>query len=104
MCKEDRHDDDHERSRVPRQGPDRDRGAAEATAQTGRSGHQDHGDTICGTDVHIIKGEYPVRPGLIGHEPVGNIDQLGEELEDEYSIGQRVIVGAITPCGSASIA
>lgn len=28
--------------------------------------------TICGTDVHILKGEYPVEPGLIiGHEPVG---------------------------------
>ena len=28
--------------------------------------------TICGTDVHILKGEYPVREGLIvGHEPVG---------------------------------
>jgi alcohol dehydrogenase len=55
--------------------------------------------TICGTDVHIVKGEYPVRPGLIlGHEPVGVIDALGEGLE-EYAIGQRVIVGAITPCG-----
>jgi threonine dehydrogenase-like Zn-dependent dehydrogenase len=30
--------------------------------------------TICGTDVHILKGEYPVRAGLtIGHEPVGII-------------------------------
>ena len=56
--------------------------------------------TICGTDVHIVKGEYPVRPGLIlGHEPVGIIEELGEGLEDEYRIGQRVIVGAITPCG-----
>jgi threonine dehydrogenase-like Zn-dependent dehydrogenase len=56
--------------------------------------------TICGTDVHIVKGEYPVRPGLVlGHEPVGVIDQLGEGLEDEYAVGQRVIVGAITPCG-----
>lgn len=56
--------------------------------------------TICGTDVHIVKGEYPVRPGLIlGHEPVGVIDELGEGLEDEYRVGQRVIVGAITPCG-----
>src|SRR5574339_564893 len=56
--------------------------------------------TICGTDVHIIKGEYSVRPGLIlGHEPVGVIDQLGPGLEGEYQIGQRVIVGAITPCG-----
>ena len=28
--------------------------------------------TICGTDPHIVRGEYPVRPGLvIGHEPVG---------------------------------
>lgn len=31
--------------------------------------------TICGTDVHILKGEYPVKPGLIiGHEPVGVIE------------------------------
>ena len=56
--------------------------------------------TICGTDVHIVKGEYPVRPGLvIGHEPVGVIDTLGEGLADEYTVGDRVIVGAITPCG-----
>ena len=56
--------------------------------------------TICGTDVHIVKGEYPVRPGLIlGHEPVGVIHELGSGLETEYEVGQRVIVGAITPCG-----
>src|SRR6476469_5554338 len=56
--------------------------------------------TICGTDVHIVKGEYPVKPGLIlGHEPVGVIDSLGDGLEDEYFVGQRVVVGAITPCG-----
>jgi threonine dehydrogenase-like Zn-dependent dehydrogenase len=56
--------------------------------------------TICGTDVHIVRGEYPVRPGLIlGHEPVGVIDELGAGLKDQYTIGQRVIVGAITPCG-----
>ncbi len=56
--------------------------------------------TICGTDVHIVRGEYPVKPGLIlGHEPVGVIDQLGQGLEPLYSVGQRVIVGAITPCG-----
>jgi threonine dehydrogenase-like Zn-dependent dehydrogenase len=56
--------------------------------------------TICGTDVHIVKGEYPVRPGLIlGHEPVGVIEELGEGLDREYQIGQRVIAGAITPCG-----
>lgn len=56
--------------------------------------------TICGTDVHIVRGEYPVRPGLIiGHEPVGVIEALGGGLEPEYEVGQRVIVGAITPCG-----
>jgi alcohol dehydrogenase len=56
--------------------------------------------TICGTDVHIVRGEYPVKPGLIiGHEPVGVIDALGPGLEGEYHVGQRVIAGAITPCG-----
>ena len=56
--------------------------------------------TICGTDVHIVRGEYPVKPGLVlGHEPVGVIEELGAGLEETYSVGQRVIVGAITPCG-----
>jgi alcohol dehydrogenase len=55
--------------------------------------------TICGTDVHILKGEYPVKSGLIiGHEPVGVIAKLGEGVTG-YRVGQRVIVGAITPCG-----
>lgn len=55
--------------------------------------------TICGTDLHILRGEYPVKPGLvIGHEPVGLIEELGEGLNG-YKIGDRVLVGAITPCG-----
>lgn len=55
--------------------------------------------TICGTDVHILKGEYPVRPGLtVGHEPVGIIEKLGAAVHG-YEVGQRVIAGAITPCG-----
>jgi threonine dehydrogenase-like Zn-dependent dehydrogenase len=55
--------------------------------------------TICGTDVHILKGEYPVKPGLtIGHEPVGVVEELGAAVTG-YQIGQRVIAGAITPCG-----
>jgi threonine dehydrogenase-like Zn-dependent dehydrogenase len=55
--------------------------------------------TICGTDLHILRGEYPVKPGLvIGHEPVGIIEELGEGLSG-YTIGDRVLVGAITPCG-----
>jgi alcohol dehydrogenase len=55
--------------------------------------------TICGTDVHILKGEYPVRPGLIvGHEPVGVIEKLGSAVQG-YREGQRVVAGAITPSG-----
>ena len=55
--------------------------------------------TICGTDVHILKGEYPVREGLIvGHEPVGVIEALGAGVTG-YTRGDRVIAGAITPCG-----
>lgn len=58
--------------------------------------------TICGTDVHILKGEYPVHPGLIvGHEAVGVIHELGLGVSG-YSVGDRVLVGAITPCGQCS--
>lgn len=75
-----------ERKPVPRAGP------GEAVVKVTLT-------TICGTDVHILKGEYPVAPGLtIGHEPVGVIAELGPGVEG-YSLGQRVVVGAITPCG-----
>lgn len=58
--------------------------------------------TICGTDVHILKGEYPVEHGLtIGHEPVGVIEKLGSEVKGFHE-GQRVIAGAITPSGHSN--
>ena len=58
--------------------------------------------TICGTDIHILKGEYPVARGLtIGHEPVGVIEKLGSAVEG-YAEGQRVIAGAITPSGHSN--
>src|ERR1700682_2955348 len=58
--------------------------------------------TICGTDLHILKGEYPVKTGLIiGHEPVGVIHELGVGLSG-YKVGDRVLVGAITPCGQCN--
>jgi threonine dehydrogenase-like Zn-dependent dehydrogenase len=67
-------------------------GAGEAVVRTTLT-------TICGTDVHIVKGEYPVRAGLvIGHELVGVIEELGAGVTG-YSVGERVLVGAITPCG-----
>ncbi len=58
--------------------------------------------TICGTDLHILRGEYPVKRGLIiGHEPVGVIDELGPGVTG-YQAGDRVLVGAITPCGQCN--
>jgi threonine dehydrogenase-like Zn-dependent dehydrogenase len=58
--------------------------------------------TICGTDVHILKGEYPVERGLtIGHEPVGVIERLGSAVQG-YREGQRAIAGAITPSGHSN--
>lgn len=58
--------------------------------------------TICGTDIHILRGEYPVAKGLtIGHEPVGIIEKLGAQVQG-FSEGQRVIAGAITPSGHSN--
>jgi alcohol dehydrogenase len=56
--------------------------------------------TICGTDVHIWREEYPVDRGrIVGHEHVGVIRELGEAVSG-YEVGDRVLVGAITPCGT----
>jgi len=58
--------------------------------------------TICGTDVHILKGEYPVAEGLtVGHEPVGVVERLGSAVKG-YKEGQRVVAGAITPSGHSN--
>ncbi|MEN5236162.1 NAD(P)-dependent alcohol dehydrogenase [Pseudomonas sp. TWI923] len=58
--------------------------------------------TICGTDVHILRGEYPVAKGLtVGHEPVGVIEKLGSQVQGFHE-GQRVIAGAITPSGHSN--
>lgn len=69
------------------------------TAGPGEAVMQVRLTTICGTDIHIVRGEYPVRPGLIiGHEAMGVIHELGAGVTG-YQLGQRVLVGAITPCG-----
>jgi len=59
--------------------------------------------TICGTDLHILRGEYPVKPGLvIGHEPVGVIHELGVGIT-EYAVGERVLGGPLLLAGNATI-
>lgn len=59
--------------------------------------------TICGTDLHILKGDVPeVEVGrILGHEGIGTITQVGEGVT-RLSVGDRVILGCISPCGSCS--
>ncbi|MFB7110870.1 zinc-dependent alcohol dehydrogenase family protein [Streptomyces sp. NPDC056190] len=56
--------------------------------------------TICGTDLHILKGDVPeVRPGtVLGHEAVGEIVEVGAEVRSVQP-GDRVLVSCITACG-----
>lgn len=56
--------------------------------------------TICGTDLHILKGDVPeVRPGtVLGHEAVGEIVETGREVHTVRP-GDRVLVSCITACG-----
>ncbi len=57
--------------------------------------------TICGTDLHILKGDVPaVKPGtILGHEAVGTIVETGSAVTN-FQIGDRVLVSCITSCGS----
>lgn len=56
--------------------------------------------TICGTDLHILKGDVPaVSAGrVLGHEAVGTVTEVGSAVTD-LSVGDRVLVPAITTCG-----
>ncbi|MFF7452439.1 MULTISPECIES: alcohol dehydrogenase catalytic domain-containing protein [unclassified Streptomyces] len=56
--------------------------------------------TICGTDLHILKGDVPeVRPGtVLGHEAVGEIVETGSDVRTVRP-GDRVLVSCITACG-----
>src|SRR5438552_15953118 len=56
--------------------------------------------TICGTDLHILKGDVPeVKPGtILGHEAVGTVVEKGTGI-GTLEIGDRVLVSCITSCG-----
>lgn len=56
--------------------------------------------TICGTDLHILKGDVPaVTPGrILGHEAVGTITEVGEAVTT-LAVGDRVIISCILSCG-----
>lgn len=57
--------------------------------------------TICGTDLHILKGDVPtVTEGtILGHEAVGTVEQVGAGVKN-VKVGDRVLVSCITACGS----
>jgi alcohol dehydrogenase len=59
-----------------------------------------HKTTICGTDLHILKGDVPTcEPGrILGHEGVGTINNVGEGVTT-FKDGDRVIVSCISSCG-----
>src|SRR5580692_5592444 len=56
--------------------------------------------TICGTDLHILKGDVPTcQPGrILGHEGVGIIDAIGPAVTS-FKPGDRVLVSCISACG-----
>jgi len=57
--------------------------------------------TICGTDLHILKGDVPaVTDGrILGHEAVGTVEEVGTGVKN-CSVGDRVLVSCITACGA----
>jgi len=59
--------------------------------------------TICGTDLHILKGDVPaVEPGrILGHEGVGEITEVGSSVT-QLAPGDNVIISCIKSCGQCS--
>ncbi|AUH67224.1 MULTISPECIES: zinc-dependent alcohol dehydrogenase family protein [Gordonia] len=59
--------------------------------------------TICGTDLHILKGDVPaVTPGrILGHEGVGTITEVGAAVTT-LSVGDQVIISCISACGKCA--
>lgn len=57
--------------------------------------------TICGTDLHILKGDVPaVTNGrILGHEAVGTVTEVGAGVKN-VKVGDRVLVSCITACGA----
>ena len=56
--------------------------------------------TICGTDLHILKGDVPTcQPGtVLGHEGVGVIESLGSAVSN-FKVGDHVLISCISSCG-----
>lgn len=59
--------------------------------------------TICGTDLHILKGDVPAvtKGRILGHEGVGTVEQIGGAVST-VDIGDRVLISCISSCGSCA--
>ncbi|MFA6041442.1 MAG: zinc-dependent alcohol dehydrogenase family protein [Methylophilus sp.] len=59
--------------------------------------------TICGTDLHILKGDVPTcQPGrILGHEGVGIVEQVGLAVT-KFKVGDHVLISCITACGTCT--
>ena len=59
--------------------------------------------TICGTDLHIMKGDLPaVTEGrILGHEGVGIVDQIGSGVSN-FKVGDHVLISCISSCGKCA--
>ncbi|HEY0252149.1 MAG TPA: zinc-dependent alcohol dehydrogenase family protein [Kofleriaceae bacterium] len=59
--------------------------------------------TICGTDLHILKGDVPTcTPGrILGHEGVGIIEEVGSAVTS-FRVDERVLISCISSCGKCT--
>ena len=59
-----------------------------------------HATTICGSDLHILKGDLPevTRGRILGHEAVGTVEEVGAAVRN-FKSGDRVLVSCISACG-----
>lgn len=59
--------------------------------------------TICGTDLHIIKGDIPTvdQGRTLGHEGIGVVEEVGEEVKN-FKKGDRVLIACITSCATCT--
>src|SRR5947209_20368237 len=65
----------------------------------GEAGRRVTVTTICGTDVHILNGEYPVEPGLSSGHAAGGESREPARGVTAYARGRRALRGAMGPCG-----
>jgi alcohol dehydrogenase len=59
--------------------------------------------TICGTDLHIVRGEVPTADvgRTLGHEGIGVVEEVGAEVVN-FKKGDRVIIAAVVACAKCT--